>query len=83
MKMLGIEMANHSIYLLSYPQHIVIDSLLLRLEKLEVVVSDEDAWNRNGKPFNLSSLIPSPYCHYYHILLIPSQELTLPWKPVA
>ena len=39
---------------------------------LKVAVSDEDACNRNGKPSNLPSLIPSTYCHYFHTLLIKS-----------
>ena len=45
---------------------------------LQVVVSDEDACKRNGKPFNPPSLIPSTSCHYFHTLLIPSQQLTSP-----
>ena len=57
----------------------ITDSLSLRLRK----VSDVDACNRNDKLFNPFSLIPSTYCHYFHTLLIPSQELTFPWKPVA
>ena len=28
-------------------------------------------------------LIPSTYCHYFQTLLIPEQELTFLWKPVA
>ena len=43
---------------------------------LQVVVSDEDVCNWNGKPSNPPSLIPSIYSHYFHTLLIPSQELT-------
>ena len=39
-------------------------------------VSDEDVCNWNGKPSNPPSLIPSNYCHYFHTLLIPPQELT-------
>ena len=49
---------------------------------LQIVVSDEDAWNRNGKLSNPPSLVPSAYCRYFHTLLIPSQELAFPWKPV-
>ena len=45
---------------------------------LQVVVSDEDAWNRNGKISNLPFFIPSTNCHYFHAPLIPSQELALP-----
>ena len=30
---------------------------------------------RCGKPSNLPFFIPSTYCHYFHNLLIPSQEL--------
>ena len=43
-----------------------------------VVVSDEDACNRNDKLSNPLSLIPSTYCHYFNTQLIPSQQLTLP-----
>ena len=43
---------------------------------LHIVVSDEDVFNWNGKPSRPPSLIPSTYCFYFHILLIPSQELT-------
>ena len=39
-------------------------------------VSDEDVCNWNGKPSDPPSLIPSNYCHYFHTLLIPPQELT-------
>ena len=46
-------------------------------------ISDEDACNRNRKLSNSPSLILSTYCHYFHTLLIPSQELTFPLKPVA
>ena len=46
-------------------------------------ISDEDSYNRNGKLSNPLSLIPSNYCHYFHTLLIPSKEFTLPWKPVV
>ena len=44
---------------------------------------EDDACNRNDKPFNPPSPIPSTYCHYFHTLLIPSQKLTFLWKPVA
>ena len=37
---------------------------------LKVAVSDEP-------------IIPSTYCHYFHNLLIPSQELTFSYRPVA
>ena len=43
---------------------------------LQVVVSDEDVCNWNGKSSGPPSLTPSTYCHYFHTLLIPSQELT-------
>ena len=46
-------------------------------------ISDEDACNSNGKLSNSPSLIPSTYCHYFHTLLAPSQELTFSWKPVV
>ena len=54
-----------------------------KIRVLQVVVSDEDACNWNGEPSNPPSLIPSTYCHFFHTLLIPSQELTVPWKSVA
>ena len=61
--------------------------LSLRLIKIGVlrvvVVSDEDACNPNRKLFNPPSLIRSTYCHYFHTILRPSQELRFPWKPVA
>ena len=50
---------------------------------LQVVVSDEDACSRNGKPSNPPSLILSTYCRYFYTLLIPLQALTFSWKPVA
>ena len=50
---------------------------------LQVVVSDEDACNRNGKQSNPHSLIPSTYCHHFHTLLIPSQEHPFSLKSVA
>ena len=37
---------------------------------LQVVVSDEGACNRNGKPFNPPSPIPSTYCQYFDTLLL-------------
>ena len=61
----------------------ITDSLSLRLRKFEVVVSDEVACNQNHKLSNPPSLSPSTYCHYFHTLLIPSQELTFPWEPAA
>ena len=64
----------------------ITDSLFAQAQKidvLQVVVSNEDdACNRNDKPFNPPSLIPSTYCHYFHTLLIPSEKLTFLWKPV-
>ena len=45
---------------------------------LQIVVSDEDACNRNDKLSNPPSLIPSTYCHYFNTQLIPSQQLTFP-----
>ena len=50
----------------------ITDSLLLRLWIL--------VYFRSGKPSNPPSLIPSDYCHYFHTLIIPPQELTFPWK---
>ena len=50
---------------------------------LKVAVSDEDACNRYDKPSNLPPLIHSTYYHYFYTLVIPSQELTFPWKQVA
>ena len=55
---------------------------ILQLMK-RMKISDEDACSRNSKLFNSPSLIPPVYCHYFDTLLKPSQELTLPWKPVA
>ena len=46
---------------------------------LRVVISDEYACNRNGKPSNPPSLIPSTYYYDFHTLL----KLIFPWKPVA
>ena len=43
---------------------------------LQVVVSDEEACNRNGKPSNHPSLIPLTYCHYFYTQLVPSEELS-------
>ena len=43
------------------------DSSSLRFRKL--------IYCRCGKPSNLPFFIPSTYCHYFHNLLIPSQEL--------
>ena len=47
-----------------------------KMVALQVVVSDKDVCNWNGKPASLPSPTPSTYCHYFHTLLIPSQELT-------
>ena len=41
-----------------------------KISVLQIVLSDEDACNWNGKPFNLPSLIPSTYYYYFHTLLI-------------
>ena len=49
----------------------------------QVVVFDEYACNQNEKLSNSPSPIPSTYSLYFHTLLTPSQELTLPYKPVA
>ena len=38
---------------------------------LQVVVSDEDPCNQNGKLSNPPSLTPSTYCYYYHTLRTP------------
>ena len=51
------------------------DSLSIRLKKL--------IYSSCDKPSNPYPLIPSTYFHYFHIQLIPPQELTFPWKPVA
>ena len=52
---------------------------------LQVVVSDEvNACNRNDKPFNRHSLIPS--INLMPLLLYPTNTLTkthILWKPVA
>ena len=60
------------------------DSFSLRLKKLlKLVVSDEDASDRNGKPFSPASLISLTYYHYLHSQLIPSQELTFPKENIC
>ena len=41
---------------------------------------DEDASDKNGKTSIPPSPIPSIYNHYLHILLMPPQNLTWPWK---
>ena len=46
-------------------------------------ISDKDACNRNGKLSSSPSLITSTYCHYFHTLQIPLQELAFSFKPVA
>ena len=58
-------------------------SVRLRIPVLQVVDSDEDTCDQNGKPSNRSSLIPSGYCHHFHTLLIPLQKLIFTWKPVG
>ena len=83
----------HCFNLLLRPQRMGSDSrahnhlfLIAKAQKiglLQVIVCDEDACYRNANWSNPSSLIPSSYCHYFHTLVIPSQELTFPWKPVA
>ena len=55
---------------------------ILQLMKM-MKISDEDACSRNSKLFNSPSFIPAMYCHYFDTLLKSSQELKLPWKPVA
>ena len=64
---------------------IITDSLSLRVKIgiLKIVVSDKDTWNWNGKLSNPPSLIHSAYCHDFHTLLIPLQQLKFPCKPVA
>ena len=54
-----------------------------KIDVLQIFVSDENVCNRNRKPSNPPSPVPSVYCHYLHTLLITSQELTFPNKPVA
>ena len=58
----------------------ITDSLSLRIRKLVYCIG---VLNPNGKPFNPASPIHSAFFHYFHTLLIQSQELTFPWKPVA
>ena len=53
----------------------ITDSSLLRLREL--------VYCRCGKTSNLSSLKPATYCHYFHTLLIPPEELTFPRKSLA
>ena len=48
-----------------------------------VVVTDEEAYDQNGKLPNAPSLILSNYYHSFHTLLIPLQNLTSFWKPVG
>ena len=60
--------------------HPVLIAQAKKIGVLQVVVSDEDAWNGNGKISNLPFSIPSTYCHYFHTQRLPSQELTFPWK---
>ena len=53
--------------------------LILQVPKigvLQVTSSGGNIWNRNSKPSNPPSLIPTTYCQYFHTLLIPSQEFT-------
>ena len=45
---------------------------------LQVVVSDENAYNQIGKLSNPPSLISLTYFHYFHTLIISSQELAFP-----
>ena len=45
---------------------------------LQVKVSNEDAYNPNGKSSNPPSLILLACCHHFLTLLIPSQELIFP-----
>ena len=52
-------------------------SLTLSLRLIKLV------YCRCNKPSNPPSLIPSTYFHYFHIQLIPPQELTFSWKPAA
>ena len=54
-----------------------------KIDVLQIFMSDENVCNRNRKPSNPPSPVPSIYCHYLHTLLITSQELTFPYKPVA
>ena len=63
--------------------HWFLISQVQKIGVLQVVVYNEDACDGNGKLSNPSSLIPSNFCHYFHILLTSSQELTFPWKPVT
>ena len=56
---------------------------LVKTGVLQVAISDEEARNRNGKLSNPPSLISSTYCHFFHTLLILSQELTFTLKPVT
>ena len=57
--------------------------LIAQAQKIDVLVFDEDASNRNVKLFNPPSLIPSIHCHYFHTLLTPSQELRFQRKPIT
>ena len=44
---------------------------------LQLVASDEDICNRNGKTSTLPSPVPSTYYYHFHTLLILSKDLTL------
>ena len=45
---------------------------------MQVVASDEDTSNQNRTPSTPLSFIPSIYCHYFHVLLIPSNTSHTP-----
>ena len=55
----------------------ITDPLSPRLKKLIycVVASDKHACDQDDKPYNPPSPILSTYCHYFHILLKPLQDL--------
>lgn len=50
----------------------ITDSWLLAL------FSEEETCHQNGKPFTLTSLMPSNYYYYFRNLLMPSKNLTRP-----
>ena len=49
----------------------------------QVVASNKDVCNKNNKPSTPPSPTPSIYSRYFRTLLIPSQDLACPWKPVV
>ena len=57
-------------------QSLILYSSDTKTGMLQLVVSDENICNENGKPSTPSSSLASIYNHYFHTLLIPSKNLT-------